>query len=584
MHIVATAGHVDHGKSTLILTLTGTDPDRWQEEKQRGLTIDLGFGHTTLPSGSEISFVDVPGHVRFLKNMLAGVGAVDACMFVVAATEGWKPQSEEHLRILDLLGIKHGIIALTKVGLVDRDWRELAIMDIEEHVAGTFLEGAPIVPVDAPKGVGIHELRDALDNLLRVTPPAVDRNRPRLWIDRVFAAKGSGTVVTGTLTGGTLAVDDELLALGPSGNKLVRVRGIQTHGNKEKTIGPGNRVAVNLSGASHEELLRGDALIRGGQWHRTTRFDARLDVLAAVEHDVSRRGAFALAIGSGEFPVKVRVLGDTSLAGGTSGFVRIHLPIPLPLLPGDRAILRDYGREETIGGIEVLDVDPRRAAAGNTPDATVERLVSERGWLELEQLGRLSPFTWIGRVVAGKWAVSEPAYQAMCDSIRTRTESAGALGLDPAQLDDRARAVLPDLRDEGISLRDGRVKRGEVRDPLADHPYIAALLASPFQPPDPSGVDKAELRELIRRGLVVSADGVWFAPAALQQAAVLVAPLFVEHPDGITVAQIRDALGTTRKYILPLVGWFDANGITRRRDGLRIPGPKLPMPNSPERS
>jgi selenocysteine-specific elongation factor len=577
MHIVATAGHVDHGKSTLILTLTGTDPDRWQEEKARGLTIDLGFGHTILPSGAEISFVDVPGHVRFLKNMLAGVGAVDACMFVVAATEGWKPQSEEHLRILDLLGIRHGIIALTKVGLVDRDWRELAIMDVEEHVAGTFLEGAPIVPVDAPAGVGLHELREALDNLLTRTPVAADRQRPRLWIDRVFAAKGSGTVVTGTLTGGSFAVDDELLALGPSGNKIVRVRAIQSHGNKEKSIGPGHRVAVNLSGASHEELLRGDALIVGPQWHRTTRFDARLSVLASVTHEVSRRGAFALAIGSGEFPVKLRVLGDNTLSGGSTGFVRIHLPLPLPLLPGDRAILRDYGREETIGGIEVLDVDPRRAAAGNTPDSSVERIVTERGWVELEQLARVSPHPWAGRIVASKWAVSEPAYVGMADSIRARIDSAGALGLDPAQLDDRARAVLPDLRDEGISLRDGRVKRGEVVDPLTDHPFIRALMVSPFQPPDATGVDKAELRELIRRGLVVAADGVWFAPTALQQAAVLVAPLFAQNPEGITVAQIRDALGTTRKYILPLVGWFDANGITRRRGDLRIPGPKLPV-------
>jgi selenocysteine-specific elongation factor len=577
MHIVATAGHVDHGKSTLILTLTGTDPDRWQEEKARGLTIDLGFGHTILPSGAEISFVDVPGHVRFLKNMLAGVGAVDACMFVVAATEGWKPQSEEHLRILDLLGIRHGIIALTKVGLVDRDWRELAIMDVEEHVAGTFLQGAPIIPVDAPAGVGLHELREALDNLLTRTPVAADRRRPRLWIDRVFAAKGSGTVVTGTLTGGSFAVDDELLALGPSGNKIVRVRAIQSHGNKEKSIGPGHRVAVNLSGASHEELLRGDALVVAPQWHRTTRFDARLHVLASVTHEVSRRGAFALAIGSGEFPVKVRVLGDSALSGGSVGFVRIHLPLPLPLLPGDRAILRDYGREETIGGIEVLDVDPRRAAAGNTPDSSVERIVDDRGWVEMEQLARVSPYPWTGRTVASKWAVSEGAYVGMVESIRTRIDSAGALGLDPAQLDDRARSVLPDLHDEGISLRDGRVKRGEVVDPLADHPFIRALMVSPFQPPDATGVDKAELRELIRRGLVVATDGVWFAPAALHQAAVLVAPLFVENPEGITVAQIRDALGTTRKYILPLVGWFDANGITRRRGDLRIPGPKLPV-------
>jgi signal recognition particle receptor subunit beta len=267
VHIVATAGHVDHGKSTLIQSLTGTDPDRWREEKERGLTIDLGFAHTTLPSGAGVSFIDVPGHVRFLKNMLAGVGAIDACVFVVAATEGWKPQSEEHLRILHLLGVRHGLIAMTKVGLVDRDWRELAIMDIEEHVEGTFLAGAQLVPVDAPAGVGLHEVREALDRLIAKTPPAQDRQRPRLWIDRVFAAKGSGTVVTGTLTGGSVSTDDELLATGPSGQHTVRVRSIQSHGLRSNTIGPGNRVALNLSGVSHEQLLRGDALVRPAQWH-----------------------------------------------------------------------------------------------------------------------------------------------------------------------------------------------------------------------------------------------------------------------------------------------------------------------------
>src|ERR1700737_4121602 len=195
VHIVATAGHVDHGKSTLVLALTGIDPDRFAEEKARGLTIDLGFAWTDLPSGRQLAFVDVPGHVRFIRNMLAGVGAVDACLFVVAATESWKPQSEEHLRILELLGIGHGVIALTKVGLVDDEWRELAHMEVADHVAGTCLQDADIVAVDAPTGEGLDELRDALDRLLAATPTAVDRGRPRLWIDRSFAARGSGTVV-----------------------------------------------------------------------------------------------------------------------------------------------------------------------------------------------------------------------------------------------------------------------------------------------------------------------------------------------------------------------------------------------------
>src|SRR5438067_12153483 len=225
MHVVATAGHVDHGKSTLVLALTGMDPDRFAQEKARGLPIDLGFAWTTLPSGRELAFVDVPGHVRFIKNMLAGVGAVDACLFVVAATEGWKPQSEEHLRILELLGIGHGLVAVTMVGLVDDEVRQLAALEVGERVAGTFLEKAEVVEVDAPGGIGVDDLRQALDRLLETTPTAVDRGRPRLWVDRVFAARGSGTVVTGTLTGGPIAVDDELVLL-PAG-RPVRVRALQ---------------------------------------------------------------------------------------------------------------------------------------------------------------------------------------------------------------------------------------------------------------------------------------------------------------------------------------------------------------------
>ena len=195
MRVVATAGHVDHGKSSLVLALTGTDPDRFDEEKRRGLTIDLGFAHTELPSGAGVSFVDVPGHVRFLRNMLAGVGGVDACLFVVAATEGWKPQSEEHLRILELLGMRHGVIALTKRDLVDEEWLEIATLEVADHVGGTFLDGAPIVAVDSIAGAGLDDLRAELDTLVTRTPASADRSRPRLWIDRVFAAKGSGTEI-----------------------------------------------------------------------------------------------------------------------------------------------------------------------------------------------------------------------------------------------------------------------------------------------------------------------------------------------------------------------------------------------------
>src|SRR5436305_1621827 len=310
MRVVATAGNVDHGKSTLVLALTGTDPDRFAEEKARGLTSDLGFAWTTLPSGRTLAFVDVPGHVRFIKNMLAGVGAVDACLFVVAATEGWKPQSEEHLRILELLGVGHGLIALTKVGLVDDDARQLAALEVSERMAGTFLDHARVVEVDVVASVGVDELRAALDDLLAATPTAGDRDRPRLWVDRVFAAKGSGTVVTGTLTGGSISVGDEL-ALVP-GDRRVRVRALQTHQQARQQAAPGSRVAANLTGVHHDEVRRGDALVRADQWAPTKVFDASLEILESLDHAVSRRGAFHAYVGSGEHPAQLRLLGGGS--------------------------------------------------------------------------------------------------------------------------------------------------------------------------------------------------------------------------------------------------------------------------------
>ena len=570
MHVIATAGHVDHGKSTLVKALTGTDPDRLAEEKERGLTIDLGFASATLPSGRGVAFIDVPGHVRFLKNMLAGVGSVDACVFVVAATEGWKPQSEEHLRILSLLGLRHGLVALTKVGLADEELRELAVLEIEDRVAGTFLEGAPIVEVDALDGTGVDDLRLALDDLLEATPTAADAKRPRLWIDRVCAARGSGTVVTGTLTGGLVRVDDELQVL--PGGRSVRVRALQSLHAERTKVGPGNRVAANLSGVDHDELRRGDVLVKAGQWHVTDRFDGRLEVLEALDHPVSRRGAHVAYIGSGEYPARVRVLGPSEIAPGTAGAVRVHLPVGLPLLPGDRFILRESGRGETLGGGEILDVDPQVAAAAAVPDRSVDRVIAERGRVDVDELLRLTGERREPDV--GRWVVDP----TMLAETRTRLErdvgAAGPLGLELAGLDEFQRALLDTI--EGIEIDAGHVRVADAADPLADHPFVALLESSPFSPPDPEGVDRAELRELVRRGDVVEADGIYFAASAITAAARAVAELLADAPDGVTVSQIRDAWGTSRKYAIPLVTHLDANGMTRRRDDLRIAGPRLP--------
>ncbi len=571
MHVVATAGHVDHGKSTLVRALTGTDPDRFAEEKERGLTIDLGFASTTLASGREISFVDVPGHVRFLKNMLAGVGAVDACLFVVAATEGWKPQSEEHLRILELLGATHGLVALTKVGSCDADDIELAHLDIADRVAGTFLENAEIVGVDAPADIGLDELRSGLDRLLERTPTAIDRSRPRLWIDRSFAARGSGTVVTGTLAGGSICVDDELTVL-PAGRR-VRVRALQTHGVGVDVASPGRRLALNLTGLSHGDVARGDALVRLEQWAPTTTFDASLTVLAGLDHDLNRRGAYAVYLGSGEHAARLRVLGPEALAPGSSGFVRLHLPTALPLVPGDRFILRESGRGETVGGGEVLDVAPILPASKARPDNDPARLVIERGWVDADLLARLTGAPATAEV--GRWVVAPGVRAAAETALLAAVDDAGALGLDVATLDDQHRALLEIL--SFVEIINGRAKRAG-RAPAAKHPYESALEAAAFTPPSPEefGVSRAEVRDLVRKNLVVERDGLFFSPSAIDQAIVIVAATLRASPEGVTAGGLRDALGTTRKYLLPLLGHLDAIGVTRRRGDVRIAGPRLP--------
>ena len=571
MRVVATAGHVDHGKSTLVLALTGTDPDRFEEEKRRGLTIDLGFAHTTLPSGSGISFVDVPGHVRFLRNMLAGVGAVDACLFVVAATEGWKPQSEEHLRILEMLGIGHGVIVLTKRDLVDDESLEIARLDVADHVAGTFLAEAPIVAVAAPSGVGLDELRAALDELVARTPPAPDRGRARLWIDRVFAAKGSGTVVTGTLTDGAIRRDDQLVV--EPGARPVRVRGIQTLGAAVDAIEPGNRVALNLSGVAQDELHRGDCVVAPGRWRASDRFDATLDVLPALGHEVSRRGAYMAYVGSRELPVRLRLLGIDALAPGGRGSVRVFLPVPLPMLPGDRYVLRESGRDETIGGGEVLDIAPITKASQAAPDGTVERAIAERGWVDV---GELELLTGVAvEPAVGHWATTPATLDATRQRLGAAIDAAGEHGIDTAVLADHERAVVLTL--DGVMVQGGRARLASSGDPYADHPLASVIRDGGMSPDAPPNADRATIRELTHRGILVERDGVLFHSAAIDDAAALAADLLGADPAGFTVATFREKAGVSRKYALPLLAELDARGITRRRDDLRIAGPRLPV-------
>ncbi|MGH9114614.1 MAG: selenocysteine-specific translation elongation factor [Acidimicrobiales bacterium] len=577
MRVVATAGHVDHGKSTLVLALTGTDPDRLAEEKSRGMTIDLWFAATTLAGGGEVSFVDVPGHARFVRNMLAGVGSVDACLFVVAATEGWKAQSEEHLRILDLLGISSGVVALTKVGGLDRYARALAEIELVERTAGTFLSGAEVVPVDVPGGIGLDDLAAALSRLVASTPAAVDRGRPRIWVDRSFVIRGAGTVVTGTLTGGAVAAGDEL-ALEPGGRR-VRVRGLESHHDAVELAGPGRRLALNLTGIAHDRVRRGQALVRPGQWHICRVFDASLRVLPSVAHAVTTRGAYILYAGSAEVPVRVRLLGSRrELLAGDEAAVRVWLgERALPLVAGDRYVLREAGRDETVGGGEILDVSPVLPARRAAPSRSVERVVAERGWVEAGELERLTGSRRAPDV--GHWVVDPAALESARLDVAAACRRAGGRGVDVSSLDARQRAVLAGGV-PGVATAGGRAYAAQAApsaepDPTARR-VLARLESARWSPPDLPLADRAALRDLQRRGLVVEAGPVWFASSAVDEAIGVVAGLLAADPAGFTASAARDALGVTRKHALPLLELLDRRGVTRRHGDLRVAGPRLP--------
>jgi len=386
MHVIATAGHVDHGKSTLVRALTGMEPDRWAEERRRGMTIDLGFAWTELPDGQTVAFVDVPGHERFVGAMLAGVGPVPAVMFVVAADEGWMPQSAEHLDALAALGTRHGLLVVTRSDLMDP---ELAREEAQEHLADSALGRLPSVCVSGATGAGLAELRAALAELVGALPtpdPAAD---VRLWVDRAFTIRGAGTVLTGTLPGGRIAVDDEL-ALEPGGRRF-SVRGLQSLGRPVGAVTGVARVAVNLRGLPHESVRRGDVLVTPGRWLTTSVLDARLypvrpgtgDPLAELA-ELPRQ--LSLHIGAAAVPVRVRPLGTDPDGSRT---VRLTLRSPLPLRIGDRALLRDPGRRRIAAGLTVLDVRP--------PELTRRGSAARRGTELAGVRGRADPVAEVTR-------------------------------------------------------------------------------------------------------------------------------------------------------------------------------------------
>ncbi len=359
MYVIGTAGHVDHGKSTLVKTLTGIDPDRWEEERRREMTIDLGFAWLTLPSGRSVSVIDVPGHERFIKNMLAGVGGIDAALLIIAADESVMPQTEEHLAILDLLGVERGLVVLTKADLVDPEWLALVGEEVRERLAGTSFAQAPQLAVSARSGQGLPELLAAIDAQLDQLPSRAEAHgAPRMWIDRSFTIGGFGAVVTGTLLDGPLRLGDELEIV-PKGLRA-RVRGLQTHQRKEEVAWPGTRVAVNLAGVSHNDLARGDLLAPPGRVRATDLVDAQLRVVAGAARPLKHNDRLDLFVGAAETPCRVALLDAEELAPGATGWVQLRLERQIALVRGDRYIVRRPSPSQTIGGGRVLDARPAR--------------------------------------------------------------------------------------------------------------------------------------------------------------------------------------------------------------------------------
>jgi selenocysteine-specific elongation factor len=630
MHVIGTAGHVDHGKSTLVEALTGTHPDRLKEERERQMTIDLGFAWFSLPNGDEVGVVDVPGHRDFIENMLAGVGGLDAALLVVAADEGVMPQTREHLAILDLLHVPAGVTVLTKADLVDEAWLALVRADVAAATAGTVFEDAAVVPVSARTGAGLDDLRRTLVEVLASQPPRPDLDRPRLPIDRVFSLPGFGTIVTGTLVDGGLAVGDEV-ALMPGGLSA-RVRGLQTHKTRLERAQPGSRVAINLAGVEASQVRRGQVVARPGTAQPTTLLDVRLRHLPGATLDLTHNAQIKLFVGAAEVLGTARLLEQDALAPGTAGWAQLLLAEPVVVLKGDRFVVRRPSPAETVGGGLVVDSHPMRrhrrrdaaviarleTLARGTPGelllqalhtlgtvplaeamalAGLETVARDEALAEVEASGQLvsletdglvtSRATWLKfqgdleRVLA-QYHKSNPLRAGM-----PREELKSRLGqtLEAAQ---RARwtarvfnALIGRTAQAGQVVTAGSLVRlagHAVQFTAVQQVAIDALLADFRRDPHntPSVKDCAArvgdevLAALFEQGLLmpVSAEVV-FLPETYNEMIARVRAHLSAHGT-VTVAVVRDMFATSRKYVLALLEHLDGQGVTRRVGDERV--------------
>ncbi|MCL4823351.1 MAG: selenocysteine-specific translation elongation factor [Anaerolineales bacterium] len=620
MRVIGTAGHVDHGKSTLIAALTGVHPDRLKEEREREMTIDLGFGWLVLPNGEEIGIVDVPGHRDFIENMLAGIGGIDAALLVIAADEGVMPQTREHLAILDLLQIPAGLIALTKTDLApDPDWLELLEADVRAAVRGTVLADAPIVRVSAKTKTGLDALAASLQSLLSEKPSRPDLNRPRLPIDRVFSMPGFGAVVTGTLTDGALALGDEVEIL-PSEQKG-RVRGLQTHKKKEDRAAPGSRTAVNISGIAAEKIQRGEVVVRPNQYQPTRRVDARLRLLKDASAPLKHGAEVKVFLGAAETIAAVRVLGADELAPASEGWAQLELRDPLVAVRGDRLILRRPSPTETIGGGVIADPHPKgrhkrfdeatlnsleSRARGSPADVLLEaalalspasaKEVMARSGLESEAaasaMNELLANGTLVNLDGGEWRTDSLLMPASrWDALQDKTlQIVGEYhksfplrkGIPREELKSKLK-LAPRVFNAGLALIANRKLVDEngafvalpahaVRLDAAQQVKVKALMrrfeADPSAPPSVKE-SQAEVGEEVYNALIEMGE-----LTAVSQEVVFRSKDYAAMTEKVkssiaqngqtTLAEVRDLLGTTRKYAQALLEHLDAVGVTVR--------------------
>jgi selenocysteine-specific elongation factor len=612
MYVIGTAGHVDHGKSALVQALTGIDPDRWEEEKERGLTIDLGFAWLRLPGGDEVSIVDVPGHERFIKNMLAGVGGIDLALLVIAADEGVMPQTREHLAIIDLLGIAHGVVALTKCDLVDADGLDLARSDATDALRGTTLESAPIVACSAVTRAGLDDLLAAIEAELSKTERRRDAGRPRLPIDRVFTMAGFGTVVTGTLVDGSLRVGEEVEAL-PAGVRA-RIRGLQTHGQQVEVAPPGRRTAVNLAGVAPAGLHRGMVLARPDALRATSSVDVRLRAVPYLSRPVRHNLTVTFHTGAAEVEGRLLLLDTAEVPPGDEAWAQVRLAAPVCALKGDHFVVRDPN--DTLGGGLIVDTDASR-----------HRRVDADAIARLEALARGSPEELLLAAIAlaepakaGSVAGDEETLKALSHLIETgdvaalsdggltndsalytrsglnaviasvretlaayhaatplrpgmpREELRGRLHLDSKAFDELMARLA---RDELIAERGSAVGLASHSPALtppqeaAAAAFLAALRETPFAPPADQAPEGDVLAFLEGAGEVVRAGGVIFAAEAYGEFVERIEAHLREHRT-ITLAQVRDMFGTSRRYAQALLEHLDAKHVTRRVGDVRV--------------